>query len=47
MAAPQTKQELLDAIRTTYQKLAADLSSVPVAHAHEATMEKATRKARA
>lgn len=39
MAVPQTKQELLDAIRTTYQKLVADLSSVPVAHAHEATME--------
>lgn len=39
MAVPQTKQELLDAIRTTYQKLATDLASVPIERAKEATLE--------
>ena len=39
MAVPQDKQELLDAIRVTYEKLAADLASVPSDRAHEATLE--------
>ena len=39
MAVPQNKQELLDAIRTTYQKLMVDLTSVPTEHAREATLE--------
>lgn len=39
MAVPQNKQELLDAIRSTYQRLAADLASVPPGRAHEATLE--------
>lgn len=39
MAVPQNKQELLDAIRTTYQKLAAELATVPLERAHEATLE--------
>jgi hypothetical protein len=39
MAVPQTKQQLLDAIRITYQKLAADLASVPMERANEATLE--------
>lgn len=38
MAVPQNKQELLDAIRTTYQKLMADLASVPAEHARDATL---------
>ena len=39
MSVPQNKQELLEAIRTTYQKLAADLSSVPPERAGETTLE--------
>ncbi|WP_269434506.1 MULTISPECIES: ClbS/DfsB family four-helix bundle protein [Burkholderia] len=39
MAIPQTRQELLDAIRTTYEKLAADLAGVPPERAREATLE--------
>lgn len=39
MAVPQNKQELLDAIRTTYQKLAVDLASVSPERAREATLE--------
>ena len=39
MAVPQNKQELLDAIRTTYQKLTADLASVPPECTQEATLE--------
>ena len=39
MAVPQNKQELLDAIRGTYQKLVADLASVPAERAHDATLE--------
>ncbi|WMD22813.1 ClbS/DfsB family four-helix bundle protein [Achromobacter seleniivolatilans] len=39
MAVPQNKQDLLDAIRTTYQKLAVDLAGVPPERAHEATLE--------
>ncbi|WP_049399670.1 MULTISPECIES: ClbS/DfsB family four-helix bundle protein [Stenotrophomonas] len=39
MAVPQNKQELLDAICTTYLKLAADLASVPPERAHEMTLE--------
>lgn len=39
MAVPQSKQELLDAIRTSYQKLMADLASVPPERAREATLE--------
>lgn len=39
MAVPQNKQELLDAIVSTYGKLAIDLASVPPERAHEATLE--------
>ena len=39
MAVPQNKQELLDAIRNTYQKLAVDLASVPPERTREATLE--------
>lgn len=39
MAVPKNRFELLEAIRTNYQKLAADLISVPASHAHEATLE--------
>jgi hypothetical protein len=39
MAVPQNKQELLDAIRATYQKLAEDLASVSPERAREATLE--------
>ncbi|GHD70532.1 hypothetical protein GCM10011419_00940 [Vogesella fluminis] len=39
MAVPQTRQELLHAIRTTYQKLAADLAGVPPQRAQVATLE--------
>lgn len=39
MTVPHNKQELLDAIRTNYQKLVADLVSVPAERAHEATLE--------
>ncbi|MGJ7546046.1 ClbS/DfsB family four-helix bundle protein [Variovorax sp. LT1R16] len=39
MAVPNDKQALLDAIRTTYRKLAADLGSVPAERAREATLE--------
>lgn len=35
MAVPQNKQELLEAIRSSYQKLDADLASVPDVLAHE------------
>lgn len=38
MAVPQNKQQLLDAICTGYQKLAADLAGVPAERAHEATL---------
>ena len=39
MSVPQNKQQLLEAIRTTYQKLAVDLGSVPPERAREATLE--------
>ncbi|TBU97827.1 hypothetical protein DNJ95_03895 [Stutzerimonas kirkiae] len=39
MAVPQSKEQLLDAIRGTYWKLMADLASVPAQRAHEATLE--------
>lgn len=39
MAVPQNKQELLDAMRSSYQKLAVDLASVPPDRAREATLE--------
>lgn len=39
MAVPQTQQELLQAIQTTYAKLVADLATVPPERAREATME--------
>ncbi len=39
MTVPQNKQELLQAIRTTYRKLATDLQSVPPERAREATLE--------
>lgn len=39
MAVPQNKQELLDAMRSSYQKLAVDLASVPSELAREATLE--------
>lgn len=38
MAVPQTKAELLDAIRSNYQKLVADLSSVPLERTQAATL---------
>ncbi|OZI75116.1 hypothetical protein CAL22_11965 [Bordetella genomosp. 12] len=38
MAVPQDKQELLDAIRTTYQKLVAALARVPPERTREATL---------
>lgn len=39
MSVPQNKQELLEAIRTTYHKLAVDLGNVPPDRAREATLE--------
>ncbi|MEQ4618829.1 MAG: ClbS/DfsB family four-helix bundle protein [Corticimicrobacter sp.] len=39
MAVPQNRQALLDAIRTTYRKLATDLASIPPEYARIATME--------
>lgn len=39
MAVPQTKSQLLDAIRSTSRKLAADLESVPSERAHERSLE--------
>lgn len=39
MAVPQNKKDLLDAICTTYRKLAVDLASVPPERAREATLE--------
>ncbi|MFN3630063.1 MAG: ClbS/DfsB family four-helix bundle protein [Casimicrobiaceae bacterium] len=39
MAVPQNKQELLDAIRTTYQRLAVDLASVPPERTREVMLE--------
>ena len=39
MGVPQNKQELLDAIRTTYVALAADLASVPPERAEEPTLD--------
>lgn len=39
MAVPQDRQALLDAIRTTYRKLSADLASVPPECARIASME--------
>lgn len=39
MAVPQNQQELLDAIRSSYRKLAQDLASVPPERAREATLE--------
>ncbi|CUK24116.1 Uncharacterized conserved protein [Achromobacter sp. 2789STDY5608615] len=39
MAVPRNKQELLDAIRVTYQKLTADLTDVPADRAHRSTLE--------
>lgn len=39
MAVPENKPELLAAIRSTYQKLAADLASVPADRVREATLE--------
>lgn len=39
MAVPKNQRELLDAIRITYQKLMADLASVPPESAREATLE--------
>lgn len=39
MAVPQNRQELLEAIHGTYQKLMADLARVPPERAREATLE--------
>lgn len=39
MAMPQGRQELLHAIRTTYQKLSDDLARVPPERAREAVLE--------
>lgn len=39
MAVPQSKQELLDAIRMSYQKLMADLDSVPPELTREKTLD--------
>ncbi|HRL21839.1 MAG TPA: ClbS/DfsB family four-helix bundle protein [Alcaligenes sp.] len=39
MAVPQNKQELLDAIRSTYGKLAADLVGVPPDASRQPTLE--------
>ncbi|MQP67288.1 ClbS/DfsB family four-helix bundle protein [Niveispirillum sp. SYP-B3756] len=39
MAIPQSKQELLEAIHSNYQKLAADLATLPPERACEATLE--------
>lgn len=39
MAVPHNQQELLEAIRSTYQKLAVELASVPAGKAREATLE--------
>ena len=39
MAVPQTQQELLQAIQTTYAKLVADLATVPPERAREVTLE--------
>ncbi|NHZ92429.1 ClbS/DfsB family four-helix bundle protein [Massilia sp. CCM 8733] len=39
MAVPQTRQELLDAVRGTYDKLAADLAGIPAELANEATLD--------
>lgn len=39
MAVPQSKQELLDAIRKSYQQLMADLVNVPPERARESTLE--------
>lgn len=38
MAVPQNQQELLSAIRTTYQRLVADLVTVPAERVREASM---------
>ena len=39
MAIPGSKQELLQAIRSSYQKLTAELSGVPAGRTREATLE--------
>lgn len=39
MAVPQNKQELLAAISTSYQKLQADLASIPPERTNESTLE--------
>lgn len=39
MAVPQNKSELLEAIRGSYRKLAADLAGVPPQRSREATLE--------
>ena len=39
MAVPQNRQQLLDAICTTYRKLALDLAIVPPERARDATMD--------
>ncbi|AJY30839.1 hypothetical protein BTM_4865 [Burkholderia thailandensis 34] len=46
MAAPRTKQELPDAIRTAYRKLAADLADVPAKRARDAALEGHSQGAR-
>ena len=39
MVVPKNRQELLDAVRITYEKLVADLASVPAERANEMTLE--------
>lgn len=39
MSIPQTRQELLEAIISGYQKLAEDLTSIPAEKTHEKTLE--------
>ncbi|RMH88615.1 DfsB family protein [Lysobacter pythonis] len=39
MAVPQNRRELLDAITSTYRKLAGELAGIPAGHARQATME--------
>ncbi|WP_256077528.1 ClbS/DfsB family four-helix bundle protein [Massilia sp. YIM B04103] len=39
MSIPQTRQQLLDAIDSNYQKLASDLARIPTERAQEKTME--------
>ena len=39
MAVPQTRQELLDAVRASYDKLVLDLAGIPSGRAADATLE--------